>query len=377
MNYFSCQDKELLQVGIQEGELAVYTGTVNPRQADHLGRDTHRRNAYTYLWQDGQPLELDAQFSRDRVGPDILDVQAGEEKYTFLRDGPSGYIRQTAGPAAPIVVANIGAVPLRVDTFLGRFTVQAGTMLRLDEKAPRREKKKIVITLSSDCEQPLKSAELWDGTRWRRLNIREEPFTAGEVQSFTVLDGSAIVQQAAVNGKGELLMMDSPEPDADYEIYVTVQAWGWVTLCFDRRDYQDGRVVQRVRTISPIRDGEAVAYDLQKLRESRTEAEGYACLAKLPGPPAEGEARPAPRKRMCPRTSEKLKAFLEIEDAPDRPDTSAVPEAPHLEPGEGGLLDEAAEPESWDFHSPLTGPNRDCQETRAAPVPEPPEDFPE
>lgn len=348
MNYFSYQAGELSKVGIQEGEVAIYTGTINPRQTRSIGRDTHRRNAYTYLWQDGRPLELDAQFQNDRAGLDILDVQAGEGHYIFLRDHPSGYIRQIAGPAAPIVVANFGAIPLRVDTLLGKFTVQAGTMLRLDENAPRREKKKVLLTVSSNPEQALKSAEVWDGNGWRRLNIRKEPHTIGEGQGFIVLDGAAIVQQAAVNHERQILLMDAPEQDPDYELYVTAQGWGMITLSFDRRDYKEGRVVRRTRTIFSTDRGEPVAYDLRKLRESQSEADlCRVWLSELPGPPAVEESRSAGD----------LADFPGVEDGP-----VVLPE-----PGKGETNGAGAEGSALDFlPAVLNGGGQ-----------EPPEDFPE
>lgn len=362
MKYYSHTADELGKTGIQKGEVAIYTGTVNKRQVRAIGPDTHSRNAYVYLWQDGQPLELDAQFSSNGLNPDILTVRAGEEEFTFLRDCPTGYVCQTAGPAVPVVVANFGAIPLRVDTPLGKFTVQAGTLLRLDEDAPQREKKKVLLTLSH--EQSLKSAEIWDGTGWRRLNIRREPYTIGEGQGFTVLDGEAIVQQAAVNSSGELLMMDSPEPDPDYEIYVTAQGWGWVTLRFDRRDYKEGKIVQRARTICSTEWGEPVAYDLQKLRESQTKAEADLCriwLSKLPGPPAEGEAYSV--------ESDSLKEFPGMEDEP------AAGSAAFPEPDEGEAKE--AESEGSALDSLLDRLNGGWQDLQAAPVPEPPAGFPE
>lgn len=359
MNYFSYQDKEMSQAGIQEGELAVYTGTVNPRQADGLFPDPGKSNAYVYLWQDGQKLELGKQFSQDGV----LDVQVGEETYTFLRDGPSGYIRQTAGPAAPIVVANIGAIPLRVDTFLGKFTVHAGIMLRLDGNAPRREKKKVLLTIGSQCGGPLEGAELWDGGAWRRLNIREDPVADDRERRLAVLDGSAIVQYMSVNGKGEILMMDAPEPDPDYEIYLTSQAGEWVRLRFNRTDYQDGQVVPRARSIFFGKVGEPVAYDLQKLRESRTEAEAYHCLAGLP---AGWEAELAPAGPSRPPLSDKLRAFLGNGDGPDAPPlesggTNAEHRREDCEETDG-LLEEVFQP---------------VLKAHGAPTPEPPGDFPE
>ncbi len=378
MNYFSYQDKELSQVGIQEGELAVYTGTVNPRQMGSLGRDTHKRNAYTYRWQDGRSLELDAQFQNDRAGLDVLDVQAGEGHYVFLRDRPSGYIRQIDGPVAPIVVANFGAIPLRVDTLLGKFTVQAGTMLRLDENAPQREKKKVLLTISSNPEQALKSAEVWDGNGWRRLNICNGESDAYAGRSFIVRDGSAIVQQVeqvSVNGKRKTLMMDVPEPVPDYEIYVTGQAGDWVTLCFNRTDYRDGQIIQRARTVSFTNWGERVIYDLQRLKESRTQDAANQCATALPGLPPEGETYSAPKKRARPLMSGKLKEFLDIEDEPDGADASAVPEAPHLESGEGNVKE--ANSEGVSINSLPSGPNWNWQDPQTAPAPEPPEDFPE
>ena len=50
MTYYSDQDKELSQAGIQEGGLAIYTGTVNPRQTQSLNPNSNRSDAYVYLW---------------------------------------------------------------------------------------------------------------------------------------------------------------------------------------------------------------------------------------------------------------------------------------------------------------------------------------
>lgn len=259
MTYNSYTEQELSQLGIQENELAIYTGTTNPRSSNTLSPNTNSKNAYVYIWQNGQPRELDACFRPDRAGLDVLEVQG---EYAFLRDKASGYIRQISGPPKPIAIVNIGSLPLRVDTLLGKFTVHAGTMLRLNESLPQREKKKVLLTVSSRFDQPLKSADVWDGTSWRRLNIREEPFAAGEGRCIFVLDGSAIVQSLKVNGKREIFIMDSPEPNPDYEIYIFAEAGDWVTLRFNRTDYRDGRVVQRSRTISHDRWGKAVIYDL-------------------------------------------------------------------------------------------------------------------
>lgn len=356
MTYYSDQDKELSQAGIQEGGLAIYTGTVNPRQTQSLNPNSNRSDAYVYLWQDGRSLELDAQFRLDRANLDVLEVKAGGEEYAFLRDRASGYMRQVSRPAKPIIVANIGAIPLRVDTLLGKFTVYAGTMIRLDEDAPRRGKKKVLLTVSSQYERPLKSADFWDGGAWRGLNIREEPVTANAERGLAVLDGSAIVQYLAVKGKGKLLLMDPPEPDPDYEVYITAQIGDRVTMYFDRRDYQGGRVVQRSRTFSFGVEGEPDVYDLQKLRESQTQAAAYHCDVELRRLEDEWKADLAPTGQSCPAVSHKLRAVLEDEDGPD---------ALSLEPGGASVEDQ------------LEALFQPILKTHGAPVPEPPEDFPE
>lgn len=367
MNYYSHQDRELSQAGIEAGGLAIYAGTVNPRQPDGLNCCVSS-NAYVFLWQDDRALELDAQFHNDGAGLDVLEVQVGEEKYTFLRDKPSGYMRQVTGPAKPVIVANLGAIPLRVDTFLGRFTVCAGTMLRLDGNAPQREKKKVLLTVSSQYERPLKSAELWDGDAWRRLNICEGAFDAYAGRSFIARDGSAIVQYMVVNDKREILMMDAPELDPDYEIYITGQIGDWVTLCFDRTDYRDGQVVRRARTVSFADWGEQVVYDLQRLRESQTQNIAKQCTAGLPGLPPGGETYPVPGKRARPLIGDRLKEFLEIGDKPSEPP---------FESGRFGIENQQGEHGREDATSRLTGLVRTCQESHEIPVPEPPEDFPE
>lgn len=367
MIYHSNMEKEMSGLGVQEGELAIYTGTLNPHQTNGLSSGASR-NAYVFRWQDGQPQELHTCFWCDGTGADVLDVQAGEERYLFLRDHPSGYIQQTAGPAVPIAVANLGAIPLRVDTFLGKFTVHAGTMLRLDENAPRREKKKVLLTISSQYERSLKSAEIWDEGVWRRLNICEEAFDADAGRSFIVRDGSAIVQCVLVNSKREILMMDAPEPDPDYEIYVTERTGDRVTLCFNRTDYRDGRVVQRTRTVSFTRWGEQIVYDLQKLREAQTQDALNRCTAELPNLPDEEESHPVPRKRMRPLISDKLREFLGSEDKPSEP---------LLEPAGIGVEDPQEEHERGDAVSDLEELIRGCQENREMPAPESPEGFPE
>lgn len=373
MTYYSHTERELSQIGIQEGEPAIYTGTVNSRQSHTLSPNTDSKNAYVFIWQNGQPRELDACFCHDGADQDVLQFQFDGEKYAFLRDAPSGYIHQISGPVRPVTVANLGAIPLRVDTFLGKFTVHAGAVLRLNESVLQREKQKVLLTVSSRYEQPLKSAERWDGYSWKRLNIREEPFAAGAGRRFAVLDGSAIVQYMNVNENREILMLDSPEPDPDYEIYISTKAADWVTLRFYRTDYRDGQIVQRARRIPYCGWGEPVIYDLQKLRESLTQdavRQCTACLPGLPDPPVDEdeEIRPAPEKKTRPLISEKLQEFLGVEDGPakqllqsDKADMESR-EEDHGCSGNVSRLGELAETH---------------QDGQKAPAPEPPENFPE
>lgn len=368
MTYYSFSERELSQLGLQENELAIYTGTTNPQSSGTLSPGINSTSCYVYAWQDGQPRELDACFRRDRAGLDVLEVRAGEEEYAFLRDKPSGYIQQVSGPARPITIANLGAIPLRVDTLLGKFVVHTGSALRLDENAPRREKKKVMLTVSSGFDQPLKFAGVWDSISWRRLNIREEPFAANEGHCFAVLDGSAIVQSMEVNGKREIFMMDSPEPNPDYEIYIFAEAGDWVTLRFSRTDYRDGRAVQRSRTIPHDRWSKDVIYDLQKLRESPAQSSVGQCTAdllevlELQGLTAEtllpdDQIREFARQRMRPLISDKLREFLENEN----------------KSGEQQRKDYGCS-DADSFLSELPPAHQDGQKM---PIPEPPENFPE
>lgn len=74
MTYCAYQEKELSRCSIQEDELAIYAGTMNPQQACPLGPGIGSKNAYVYLWQNGQPLELSAQFRHDKEELDVLEV---------------------------------------------------------------------------------------------------------------------------------------------------------------------------------------------------------------------------------------------------------------------------------------------------------------
>ena len=352
MTYYSNEQEELARLGIREGELAIYTGKPNPLQAQGRSPDVPGKQGYIFYWQHGAPQERDVDFHQDQAEQNILEVQAGSERYVFLRDKSSGYLRQLSGPAKPVTVSNIGAFPLRVDSFLGKFTVPAGTMLRLDENVPQRKKHKVLLTFSSRDDRLLKAAALWDGTAWRKLNICEDSFSERgyEGRGLTVLDGSAVVQCLTVHRSREVTILDSPEPDPDYEIFANGEPMDEVTLRFCRTEYRDGRVVPRARKLSFSSWGRPVIWDLRKLRESRTCDEAAQCKARLPGlSPRSSEEEEEEgglltatgSQRRCPLNSAKLRAFLDG----------------------GGAREEAG--------------SQARQGHRAAPVPEPPENFPE
>lgn len=346
MTYNSYTKQELSQLGIQENELAIYTGTTNPRNFGTLSPGVNSKNVYAYIWKDGQPRELDVCFRHDSADLDVLEVQTGEEEYAFLRDKASGYIRQISGPPKPIAIVNIGALPLRVDTVLGKFTVHAGTMLRLNESIPQREKKKVLLTVNPRSGQFLTSAELWDGASWRRLNIRADSDVFGADRNLAVLDGNAIVQYLEVSRSRPILVMDSPEPDPDYELYITGEIGDRAALRFQRTDYQSGRVVQRVRILHFSRRGEPIVYDLQKLRESPAQIGVEQCTAELPGVPDIFELpelaaeTPFPDDRTenfapkgrHPLNSDKLREFLEgevkLSGQPSASEKALIPESP-------------------------------------------------
>lgn len=70
----------------------------------------------------------------------------------------------------------------------------------------------------------------------QRLNIRKEPFVPNEAAvllSWT----AALLSSIEVDEKREILMLDSPEPDPDYRIYISAAAGDGVSFRFSRMDY--------------------------------------------------------------------------------------------------------------------------------------------
>lgn len=318
--YYSNTEQELAQVDIREGELAICTGAQNFPEPDSVTPNISKRNAYVYLYYDGAPHKLSVEFQRDDTGLDVLKALCD---YVFLCDRDSGYIRQVSGPARPVTVCNLGSIPLRVDTFLGKFIVYSGTILRLDSSAPRREKKKVLITVGSRQGHTLKSAEIWDGSFWRRLNLREELSFFDTEGRLGVFDGNVPVQCMTVNERGEIFMLDSPEPDPDYEIYMTGKMWDKVTLRFPLADYRNGQVGLRTRELSFSRWGAQAIYDLQKVRDSRTQGEVYGCVTELPERPAREAAEAVRRGLSEPGEASGPASGIDwhatVQRTPDRP----------------------------------------------------------
>ena len=94
MTYYSYTKRELSKLGLQENELTIYTGTVNPQQPNSLSPGSRSKNAYVYLWWHGEPLELNMCFRRDRASLDILEIRAitGAVSYTHLTLPTTPYV---------------------------------------------------------------------------------------------------------------------------------------------------------------------------------------------------------------------------------------------------------------------------------------------
>lgn len=274
MSYYAFTDREVPAAGVLEGEIVIYTSNMPIRQKVICADHRNNPECYVYIWKDGKSEELIPTIRYSRHGPAILSV-SDIDTYTFLWDRP--YIRQLSGPAKPITVANLGSAPVRVDTLLGEFSVEPGAMLRLGRDTPRKEKVRVQLDFSTHGGGSLQSA--WTmGNDPRQLRIQEEPAEGDEDRLITVRDDDgSIVQCVAVNKDGEFLMLDPPEPEPKYEIYIAGPRCHKIALRFLRTDYANNRVVQRVRSLSFMPG----LVDLQKLRESRAQAEVKNCTVNL------------------------------------------------------------------------------------------------
>lgn len=308
MSYYTDTQRELAQAGIQEGELAIYTGTVNPLHLETLDIYFICANAFVFCWKDGTAEQLHGpHFDPDTNGLCALEAEIGEDRYTFLRNRKTGYIRQTAGPAKPVVLGNLGAIPLRVDTLLGKFEVPAGTILRLDENAPKRKSHKVLLRFAPSKKQPLNSAALWDGKNWRQLNICKESSASDDDFNVIVRDGYTVVQFLTIRDH-IIHMAVSPEPNPDYEIYVTGDEVNTVTFEFDRREYRDGLPMPTRRTLNLLADIEI--FDIVKVQQASTPKELRKCVLELADLTAESPST----KRM---SENNLESDTDLDRFPD------------------------------------------------------------
>ncbi|MDE6591303.1 MAG: hypothetical protein K2K53_13390, partial [Oscillospiraceae bacterium] len=164
-------------------------------------------NACIYGWEGNRAEEIDSEFVKWSSGSYLLDVTAGPDHYMFLRNKAGALLRQVSGPEKPVVIGNVGAEPMRVDTRMGKFEIPAGTLARLDRDAPfQREPKKVLLTQGQHGgKYLLESALLLDGGRWKPLNIC---ICASSIQ---VKDGPFVVQTLRWRDNRDYYLEDPPE----------------------------------------------------------------------------------------------------------------------------------------------------------------------
>lgn len=276
ITYYAETDQELIRVNIMEGEIALYTGTIRDglRTGPTANGDGFCK-AYVYRWAEGCVEDICTDFMTDYIGAHVLDFTAGEDRYIFVRNETGTYLRQILGPDKPVVVGNIGAEAIRVDTLMGKFVVPAGTVLRLDQSAPlQRERQKVLLNFA--CENggssPLKSALLLEAGRWRPLNI------CASKDLIQVKDGAFSVQELRSHGMHHVKLCDPPD-DPDYEIYFRLTADWSLQVQFAGLGAKDEGLTRTQYELHPT---ENVIYDFQLLRRAPTAALMAQCTAQLP-----------------------------------------------------------------------------------------------
>lgn len=200
ITYYAYTERELPYAGVQPDDLVIYTGTIRDDRLNGPTSASCPSKAYAYRWTGDEAEEIYVYFTTDDVGSPVMDITSGAEHYVFLLNEARTFLCQTSGPQKPVVVANIGADAIRVDTFLGKYSIPAGTVLRLDENAPRREKKTVLLTFAEKrrAGSPLESAMLLDGVHWRPL------ITCDIDGSIQIKDGPFVVQTLTYHGCLEL-----------------------------------------------------------------------------------------------------------------------------------------------------------------------------
>lgn len=294
-SYYANFTKELAAVGIKPDELALYTGSVRsglrggPSESDS-------RNAYTYWWQENGFQELNACFLYNE-----LETSIKGEQYIFLRNEAGNFIRQVSGPAKPVVIGNIGAEAVRVDTLLGKFLVPAGTVLRLDRDAPlQREKKKVLLTFfdKAGCENHLESALVLEGGHWKPLNI------CADRNGAKVRDGSFTVQTLTLRSRGDNdVKLEDPPVESDYEVYFRSMTT-WFEVRFAGVGMKDEGLARKHHTFTLKQNK---IYDFQRLRQAPSTKLMRQCTARLPGleevdgrpGDGQGEETPADWPALC------------------------------------------------------------------------------
>lgn len=293
-NYYSFFGRELPKTGIRTGELALYLGTVTKGFCAVPSNCEDRRNVYVYLWKDGSSEDLGVRFVYEEMQVDnvergsyVLKVEVADERWVFLRNDRGDRIRQVAGPAKPVVIMNIGAETVWVDTFLGKYSVPAGTCLRLEENTPQREKKKVLLTVDGSSSEGGSSAKMsaliLDGERWRPMNICAGGMMEGGSRSRgseQILDGTFVVQTFSRLGWAKVILDDMPS-DPDHEIYIRSMRDGseGAEMHFYGVGMRDDGLGRKKQS---LRFQKGIIYDLQKLRQAPTLELMEECTAELP-----------------------------------------------------------------------------------------------
>ena len=311
MSSYYHYEEELIGVGMQLGEIALYAGTILRDGLRDGPSPCGPRNVFVFSREEEGILDLDLQF-----WDNTLKVSVHEDYYVFLRNEQGDFIQQISGPAKPVIVANIGAKAIRVNTLLGKYLIPAGAMFRLDRDTPlQRERKKVLLTFSDEAEQTqfLQSALMLDGGRWKPLNI------CADMDKVKVRDGSFTVQTLTLRSRGDNdVKLEDPPVESDYEVYFRSMT-DWFEVRFAGVGMKDEGLGRKHHTFSPIQNK---IYDFQRLRQAPATKLMHQCTARLPGLEELDGRFEDGRKEKAPAKSSALRKFLDY--APDDADTPEV-----------------------------------------------------
>ena len=288
ITYYAYAERELPYAGVQPDDLVIYTGTIRDSLLNGPTSVSCSSKAYAYRWMGDWAEEINIDFTeethildaisgtKDDGGYHVLDITSGAGHYVFLLNKARTFLRQVFGPKKPVVVANLGADAIRVDTFLGKYSIPSGTVLRLDESAPQREKKSVLLTFGEKQRvgSPLESAMLLDGVRWRSL------ITYANDSSIQVKDGPFVVQTLTYHGCESGVTLKDRPVDSDYEIYFRYSTQWGPKVRFAGLGMKDEGLNRKHRHFYPEC---GVIYDFQKLCQAPTIALMKQCTVQLPG----------------------------------------------------------------------------------------------